>query len=302
MRTVVVTQFGDPEVLQPREAPEPRIEPGEVLIDVQVIEVLFLDTQLRAGWGKDYFPMRPPFVPGTGVGGTAGGRPVIARTGDEGAYAERVVVPVEEVFEVPASLDLAMALAALHDGVLALSELAQAQICAGSRVLATAAAGSTGHWFIPLAKAAGATVTGAAGGPAKVRAVRELGADVAIDYREPDWLDRAGGPFDVVFDGAGGELGRSALTHTADGGRFFAHGAASGEFAAQTGERGIELIGIDQKIGDDAWRRMIREGLALLAAGRVRPSIGQRVPLARAAEAHAAMQRREVIGKTILTV
>jgi NADPH2:quinone reductase len=135
-----------------------------------------------------------------------------------------------------------------------------------------------------------------------VQVVKQLGADVAVDYREGGWIARTPSPFDVVFDGAGGEIGRAALAATTDGGHFFAHGAASGDFATRESERGIDLIGVDSRIEQDEWRRLEREALVLLAAGAVRPTIGQRLPLERAAEAHAAMERREVIGKTVLTV
>jgi NADPH:quinone reductase len=302
MRTVIVSRFGDPQVLEPRDAPTPRPGPGQVLINVQVVEVLFLDTQLRAGWGQDFFPMRPPFIPGTGVGGTVGTRRVIARTGNQGAYAQQVLVPYQEAIDVPDGLELAVALAALHDGVLAQHRIELTPLTAGARVLITAAAGSLGHWIVPLAKTSGATVIGAAGGPRKAQAVRRLGADLAVDYRKDGWVQRSGGPFDVVFDGVGGAIGRTALAHTVDGGRFHAYGAASGEFATTPGERRIEVFGVEQTINDDTWRRLVRSGLDLLAAGRVTPTIGQRVPLERAADAHAAIERREVIGKTVLTL
>jgi len=302
VQTVVVSRFGGPEVLQPREAPEPQPGPDQVVVDVRVAEVLFLDTQLRAGWGQDYFPMRPPFVPGTGVGGLVGGRRAVARTGDQGGYAERVVVPADEAIDVPDGVELDVALAALHDGVLAQHRLAHARLAPGSRVLVTAAAGSLGHWFVPLATAAGATVVAAAGGPAKVRVARELGAAVAVDYREPGWVRGTGGRFDVVFDGVGGAIGRAALSATASGGRFYAHGAASGDFAPRQTERDIEMIGVEQRIGDGEWRRLIRTGLDLLATGRVRPTVGQRVPLPQAADAHAAIADRSVVGKTVLTI
>src|SRR5450755_2801379 len=188
MRTVQVTDFGGPEVLQIREVPDPRPGPGQVLIDVDVVEVLFLDTQLRAGWGREFFPMRPPWIPGTGVAGriiAVGdgvdmallGVPVVARTGSEGAYAERVAVPADEAFAIPDDLDPAVATSALHDAPLALDRLERAALGSESRVLVTASAGSLGQWFVPLATAAGSFVVGAAGGAAKVAAVAALGAD-----------------------------------------------------------------------------------------------------------------------------
>ena len=273
----------------------------------------FLDTQLQAGWGQDFFPMRPPWVPGTGVAGAViavgeragsalAGAVVVARTGNQGAYAERVVVPAAGVSRVPSGLDPAVATAALHDGVLALDRLEVAQLEPGSRVLVTAAVGSLGHWFVPLAKAADAHVVAAAGGERKAAAATDLGADVTVDYQHGDWTAAAGGPFDVVFDGAGGDVGSAALALTADGGMFFGHGAAGGAFATGTGARSVTVIGVERQLDEQTWRRHTERGLELLAKGVVRPVIGQRVPLKHASKAHAAMADRAVIGKTVLTL
>ncbi|HEX6524031.1 MAG TPA: zinc-binding dehydrogenase [Streptosporangiaceae bacterium] len=306
-----ITRYGGPEVLCARTAPDPSPGPGQVLIHVEYAEVLFIDTQLRAGWGQEFFPMRPPWVPGAGVSGTIRavgdgvaaeriGARVIARTGSEGGYAELVVVASQDAVDIPGGLDGAIATAALHDGPLALDRLERAGLGVDSRVLVTAAAGSLGHWFVPLAKAAGARVTGAAGGPDKCLAVAGLGADLAVDYHRDDWTERADGPFDVVFDGAGGAIGHAAFTLTRDGGMFFAHGAAAGEFGATADERGIRVIGVDVQLDDAAWSRYTRAGLDLLAQGQVSPVVGQRIPLERAGEAHATIAARRVIGKSVL--
>jgi NADPH2:quinone reductase len=69
MRVVRATRFGGPEVLEPGEAPDPKPGPGEMIVDVAVAEVLFLDTQLRGGWEREYFELELPFVLGEGVAG-----------------------------------------------------------------------------------------------------------------------------------------------------------------------------------------------------------------------------------------
>lgn len=320
MRLVEVTRFGGPEVLKAREAADPVPEPGQLVVDVSEIEVLFLDTQLRSGWGKDFFPMEPPFVPGAGVGGTVssvgegvepawGGRQVVARTGNSGAYVTRAAVSAGEVFEVPYGLGARQALASLHDGVTALSRLEKARIQPGKRVLVNAAGGSLGLWLVPLARAAGAKVLAAARGEEKLAHARELGAQTVVDYSEPDWLElvrHATGDegVDVVFDGTGGQVGRAAFELTARSGRFFSYGAASGDFAAigpeEASRREITLVGINDPLFAEDWRRLTKRALSELAAGTVRPVIGQAKPLDRAADAHAAMEAREVIGKTLL--
>ncbi|MBK3563839.1 NADPH:quinone reductase, partial [Streptomyces sp. MBT62] len=70
MRTIWLTEFGDPSVLVAGEAPEPEPGQGQVLVDVEVVNVVFIETQIRAG--RPPLPMQPPtppYVPGTGIGG-----------------------------------------------------------------------------------------------------------------------------------------------------------------------------------------------------------------------------------------
>lgn len=313
MRAVEVTRFGGPEVLELVERPTPPRAPGEVVVEVAAAEVLFLDTQLRAGWGQEYFAMTPPFVPGVGVAGLLGEQRVIATLGEVGTYpgggyAEQVVVAESNVYPVPNGVDLPVALAALHDGPTALALLEGAGVREGERVLVNGAAGSLGHWLLPLLKAAGATVIAAARGDHKLEHVRKLGADFAVDYSLPNWTDQVleatnGVSVDVVFDGAGGSIGRAAFDVTARGGRFQAYGATTGDFAPLTPstaeDRGVTLAGIYQPNPQD-WKQLPARALVVLADGHVHPTVGQTFDLDHAAEAHAAIEARSVVGKTVL--
>jgi NADPH2:quinone reductase len=320
MRTVQATEFGGPEVLRPTDSPEPAPGPGELVIDVEVAEVLFLDTQLRAGWGREFFDVEPPFVPGVGVAGTVAalgagvperwlGRRVIAGTSRPGeyrggGYAERAVAPAAVAHEIPGGLDAAHAIAALHDGVMGVSRLEKSALGAGDIALVTAAAGSIGTWLIPLLAARGATVIAAARGERKLALARDLGADVLADYGEDGWAARIDGEVDVVFDGAGGRIGADAFTLVRRGGRFFSYGSAAGSFPAiddLADERGIEVIGIDDGFSAEDMHRAAGIALERLAEGTVVPVIGQTVPLEQAADAHAAIAERRVAGKTLLT-
>jgi NADPH2:quinone reductase len=329
MRVVEVTAFGGPEVLVAREVPDPAPGPGEVLIDVTAADVLFLDTQLRAGWGQEFFPMQPPYVPGDGVAGTvvaAGdsvdggwvGRRVVARTGKPVAEGSPVLAPIGgyatkavagTYVGIPDGLGAQQALALLHDGPTAQGILRQAGIQPGDPVLVTAAGGSLGIVLTQLATAAGARVIGAARGEAKLDLAREAGAVDAVDYTSDGWADRVReltGGVQVVFDGAGAALGRQALEAAADGARFFAYGAAGGEFARFTAEeaasRGVRLIGMENLSLEPAEvPRLIAHAMEEAAAGRLRPHVGQTFPLERAADAHAAVAARTTLGKTLLT-
>ncbi|WP_433183659.1 zinc-binding dehydrogenase [Actinoallomurus sp. CA-150999] len=107
----------------------------------------------------------------------------------------------------------------------------------------------------------------------------------------------------VVFDGAGGEPGRAAIA--ADGARILVHGTPSGEFAPvdpeEAARRGLTVRGIqDVQFGPEEFHRLAERALDEAAAGRIRPVIGRTFPLARAADAHRAIEAREILGKALL--
>jgi NADPH2:quinone reductase len=291
-----------------------------VVIDVAIAPVLFLDTQIRAGLGRDWFPARPPYVPGAGVAGMVGsaatgvdpawtGRRVVADT-PAGGYLEQAVVPADRLVPVPDGVDLADAAALLHDGRTALALVEATVPGAGEWVLVTGAAGGLGILLVQLARQAGARVIGAARGEKKLALVTGNGADAVVDYSQPDWADQVvrisggAGP-SLVLDGIGGNVGRVAFSVTADGGRFSAHGAPGGGFApvspGEAAERGIEVLGIDRvQLGPAEATRLTSLALTEAASGRIKPAIGQVFPLDRAADAHRAIESRAVLGKTLL--
>jgi hypothetical protein len=202
------------------------------------------------------------------------------------------------------------AAALVHDGLTAAGLLEAARVRPGERVLVTGAAGAMGALLVQHLVAAGAVVAGAVRGAAKRAVVADLGA-AAIEHEAPDWpgaaVEAAGGRFDVVLDGVGGAVGRAALAVTADGGRFSAHGAASGDFAGVTEDearaRGITLRGIrDLWFAPEDARRLTAAALADAAAGRARPLVTRALPLHRTADAHRVIDERRTAGKTLVVV
>jgi NADPH2:quinone reductase len=317
-----VDRFGGPEVLVPREVPDPVAGPGQVVVGVAAADTLFVETQIRQGRATAWFDVRPPFVPGGGVAGTVLsvgtgvdpaviGTRVITRTA-RGAYAERTLTGADELTAVPDELSDQHAAALVHDGLTALALAEAVRIRPDEWVLVTAAAGGMGVLLVQLARNAGARVVAAARGAGKLELASDLGATEAVDYTEPGWTERVrtatgGTGVDVVLDGAGGQPGLDAFGVTAPGGRFSAHGAAAGGFAAVdrnlARERGITLRGITDihaVLGDS--RRLTERALAEAAAGRITPVVGRTFPLERAADAHAAIEAREVLGKALLLV
>ncbi|MDG4804076.1 zinc-binding dehydrogenase [Micromonospora sp. WMMD980] len=317
MRAVWLREFGGPEVLVAGSAPDPAPGPGQVLVEVAHANITFVETMFRAtGFGP--FAGDLPLIPGNGVGGTIAavgpgvdptlvGRRVVTGTGGTGGYAERVVVDRDAPAGVPPGLPLDQAVAVLADGRTALMLVRAADPRPGERVLVEAAAGGVGTLLTQLVGQAGATVVAAAGGPDKVTVLRDAKLDVVVDYREPNWADQvraAVGAVDVVLDGVGGTLARQAFDLLDHGGRMLSFGLASGAWADVpadvAAERGVTLL--RPRPRPDELRALTEEALAMAAAGRLRPLIAQRFPLERAADAHAAMEARATVGKTLLDV
>ena len=313
MRAIVLRAFGPPGRLVLEDVPGPVAGPGEALIDVAVANITFVETQVRAGRAPNP-AMAPdlPAIPGNGVGGVVSavgdgadpalvGARAMASTGGSGAYAERVAVPASALIAVPEALGLPEAVALLADGRTATGLMRAAGVRPGERVLVHAAAGGVGSLLVQLAVNAGASVVGAAGGSRKLLVARDLGADETVDYTEPGWAGRLD-PVDVVFDGVGGEIALAAFSRVRDGGRFCAFGAAGGSFARlPDGERGVTLVRMGRPTPQESLV-LTRSALDGAVAGRLRPVIGQTFALERAADAHAAIEARATVGKTLLTV
>ena len=202
------------------------------------------------------------------------------------------------------------AAALIADAATALVLFDIAKVSAGDAVLVVGASGGLGIVSVQLAKARGARVVAVARG-VKLDRVRELGPDAAVDSDQPDWVARARSALppagaDVVLDNVGGALGEASFALAADGGRFSAHGMPSGRFAqvdpVDAQRRNIAVTGIQAAQMTAAERmRYIERALAQAAAGHIRPVIGQVFPLERAGAAHAAIEGRDVFGKTLLT-
>ncbi|WP_352231395.1 zinc-binding dehydrogenase [Actinomadura sp. NBRC 104425] len=306
-------EFGGPEVLVAGEAPDPVAGPGQAVVDVAFANITFVETQFRAT-GNGPFKAQLPMILGNGVGGVVAavgdgvdpglvGKRVVTGTGGSGGYAERAAVDAAGLYLVPDALEMDAAVALLADGRTATLQLRAAAPRAGERVLVEAAAGGVGSLLVQLAKAAGATVVAAAGGPRKLDVARELGADETVDYLKPDWTEGVDG-VDVVLDGVGGAVARAAFRLLRPGGRMVSYGLASGEWAGvseeEAAERGVTLV--KAEVTPELLRESTESALAEAAAGRLRPLIGQRFPLERAADAHAAIEARATVGKTLLEV
>lgn len=325
MRAIRQYEFGDPSVLLLEDVPDPEPGPGQVWIDVRAAGVHLIDTSIRAGRHGGWTGLPElPMTPGREVAGTVGGlgpdvgaewlgRRVVAHLGQSGGgYAERAAAPVTALHALPDDLGHDAAVAMIGTGRTTVGILDEARLTADDVVLVTAAAGGIGTLLVQAAVRAGAVVVGAAGGPEKVALAGKLGADVPVDYSVPGWPDEVrsalgGREVTVALDGVGGVLGRQALELVGVGGRLVLFGFASGASTEVTVEdlfaRGITVsAAIGAKIMKRAGGLRPLEDRALAAAGsgELVPVVGGHFPLARAADAHRAMEKRDTVGKVVL--
>ncbi|WP_428962101.1 zinc-binding dehydrogenase [Micromonospora fluostatini] len=323
MRAIQLHEFGPPGNLVLADLPDLRPGPGQVRIRVEASGVHLLDTGLRRGeTGGPMPPPRLPTIPGREVAGTvdetgAGvdptwrGRRVVAHLGMvPGGYAEQAVTAVDTLFEVPEHLGFPEAVAAVGTGRTALGVIEAEPPTADDVVLVPSAAGGMGWLLTQAARRAGATVVAAARGADRVGRLRDLGADLVVDYGRADWADRirqetAG--LTLVYDGVGGEVGRTALELLAPGGRLLMFGWSAG---APTRFDTDDVVARSLTVGWLGQRIRALPGgipglagrsLRLAADGWWQPLVST-YPLADAATAHADLENRRALGKVVLTV
>ncbi|MEY9849446.1 NADPH2:quinone reductase [Streptacidiphilus sp. BW17] len=323
MLASVVREYGGPEQLRLEDVPDPVPGPGELLVRVEAAGVQFVETQVRAGRmaGTPLAPPSLPWVPGSEVAGTVVatgegvdpslvGARVTGRTGQGGGYAESALLREHDAHPIPERLGAAEAVSLLGTGRTAVGLTELAAVGPDDVVLVESAASAVGTLLVQLARQAGVRrVVGLARGERKLALAKEFGADTVLDYAEPGWsaaLSDAG--VSVVFDGVGGTIGREAFELLRPGGRFIAFGFSSGAGttiapgeAEQRGVTTLDYFGPPTGArSPEVQHRQTRDLLTAVAAGRVRPLVGQTFPLRDAAAAHAAIERRETVGKTVL--
>ena len=302
------------------EVPDPEPKPGEVVIDIRATAVNRADLMQRAG---NYPP--PPGWPewlGLECAGVIRHAPKGSRwkIGDQvcallggGGYAEQVAVPEGMVLPVPEGLSMVEAAAIVEVFATAYLNLClEAGFQSGETVFIQAGASGVGTAAIQLIKTLGGTIVTTVGSDEKAAFVKELGADVVVNHRTDDLgaaLDEY--PPNVALDCvAGPELGRW-LDKMAPGGRWVVIATLAGHEAQldirRFFVRRLRLIGSTLRARPTEEKAEILAGLertlwSAFAAGKVRPIIHQTLPLQQAEEAHAILERRENVGKVVLTV
>ena len=322
MRAVLASAAGGPEVLSLGERPDLEPGPGEVLIRVAATAVNRADLLQRQGLypppkgASDVIGLECSgtiAALGEGVEGWSVGDEVCALLAG-GGYAEQVVCPAGQVMPVPDGLDLVTAAAIPEVACTVWSNVFMvAGLRPDERLLVHGGSGGIGTCAIQLAHALGARVFATAGSAEKLQTCRELGADVAINYREDDFVVavRAEGGADVILDNMGAAyLGRN-VSALATEGRLVIIGMQGGvkgelDISALLGKRGAviatslrprpaeEKAAICASVVENVW--------PLYADGSVRAIVHTTMPLADASKAHELMESSDHIGKIVLTV
>jgi putative PIG3 family NAD(P)H quinone oxidoreductase len=326
MRAIVLTSYGDPDVLTLTDIPAPPIGPEDVLVDVVATALNRADLLQRRGYYPEPGPKRVHEVPGMELSGRVaaiGDRVSRWSVGDEvmaivsgGSYAEQVAVHERQLMPVPAGVTVADAAAIPEVGITAHDALVvQGGLRPGGWALVHAGASGVGSMAVQIVKAMGARViaTTSAG---KVDAVRSLGADVVVDYRSDDFVVAAkeatgGRGVDVVLDVIGGDYLMRNVGSIRVGGTIVQVGVMGGG----TTEINLglllptraRLVGtvlrprpLEEKVAASV--RFTAEVVPAIESGAIRPVIDCRFPLERIADAHRYLEGNANVGKVLIDV
>ena len=322
MKAVLCKEWGPPESLVLEDIPAREPGPGQVRIRVRAASVNFPDVLIIQN--KYQFKPERPFSPGSeaagdvisvgeGVTHVKAGDRVLASTG-HGSFAEEVIASAEKVVLLPPGLGYDVASAfMLTYGTSWHALTDRAALKAGETVLVLGAAGGVGISAIEIAKARGARVIAAASTEEKLAVCREHGADATINYETEDLREAikrttdGKGP-DVIYDPVGGKYAEPAFRSIAWRGRYLVVGFANGQIPALPLNlmllKGASVVGV---FWGDYTRREpqanqedVRQMMALLTQGKLRPHISATYRLDQVPQALLDMGARKLTGKVLI--
>jgi putative PIG3 family NAD(P)H quinone oxidoreductase len=324
MRAITTDGAGGVEVLTVSEVADAVAGPGEVLVRVAASGVNRADLMQRMG----HYPP-PPGAPeylglevsgtvealGEGVDGWAVGDEVCALLSG-GGYAELVAVPAGQLLPVPSGVSLVDA-AALPEVTCTVwsNVFMTAHLMPGELLLVHGGSSGIGTMAIQLASQVGARVAVTAGSAEKLERCRELGAEVLVNYRDDDFVERVraathGRGADVVLDNMGAKYLARNVELLAPNGRLVVIGLQGGRKAEL--DLGALLSKRAAVVATSLRARPVTEKAAIVAAvrehvwplveaGAVRPVVHERLPLEQAADAHRLLEDSTHVGKVLLT-
>jgi putative PIG3 family NAD(P)H quinone oxidoreductase len=325
MHAITATNPGPPDVLIWAQVPDPVVRPGEVLVATRAAGVNRADLAQRAG----HYPPPPGTSPvlglecsgrieaiGSDVEGWAIGDEVCALVAG-GAYAELVAAPARQLLPAPAGVSLVEAAGLPEAACTVWSTVFQAAaLRAGETLLVHGGTSGIGTFAIQLARALGVRVFTTAGTPEKCARAVALGAEVAVDYRQADFVsavrDHTGGRgVDVILDVVGGEYLARNLDVLAPDGRLVVIAHQQGRRAeidlgvvmakrATLYSAGLRARPLDQKAAIVAAVRT--HVWPLVGSGAIKVIVQAAIPMPDAAVAHRMLEAGDHVGKILLTL
>jgi len=331
MKAVLSKAVGGPETLVLEELPDPVAGPGQVLIDVKACGVNYPDVLII----EDKYQFKPtrPFSPGGEVSGVIAavgegvtrfkvGDRVLASTG-WGGYAEKLALEEGRCTPIPDNMPFDEAAAfVLTYGTSYYALKDRGHLKPGETLLVLGAAGGVGLAAVELAKAMGAKVVAAASSQEKIDLAIKHGADSGVVYpRGP--FDKDGqkalaelfkgacgsNGWDVAYDAVGGDYSEAAIRASGWEGRFLVIGFPSGIPKVPlnlTLLKSCDIVGVfwGAAVARDpkGHAANLKDLMDLYAAGKIKPYVSERFPLARAGEAIAHLASRKAMGKVVITI
>src|SRR6185503_4375636 len=349
MRAVLLRKPGPPQSLRVDEVPDPTPGPGEVLIQVRAAGVNFTDVLSRQGLNPE--ALKPPFVLGhessgdilalgpgvNGMNGDGGG--LVGVRGLEvgqrvlayhmsGGYAEKIVVPAEQVFPIPDALAYQCAVVLpLNYGTAYIALYRTGAVEPGMRVFIHAAAGGVGMAAVDLCRREGLEITGGAGTHLKrsrliVEGVKHVVQSRHLSIRRLSRRVYGDRGYDIILDSVGGPTINDGLRALRPGGRVVTLGVGGISGNGFLGairyllrvprmtfidllKPSLGLYGVNMRemlANRPLMRKVLEELLAMAAEGEINPQPGRVMALAEAGEAHRLLQSRTNVGKIVLRV
>jgi NADPH2:quinone reductase len=320
MKAIQIQKNGGPEVMALAELPVPEAAAGQVVVKVEAAGVNFIDVYQRNG----LYPVQLPYVLGvegsgtvSEVGSGAGTLAVgdrVAWAAGPGTYAEYVAVPSDKLVKVPEAIGFPEAAAAMLQGMTAhYLALETYPIKKGDTVLIHAAAGGVGQLLVQVAKRRGARVLATVSTEQKAGLARKAGADQVILYTQTDFVEEVkrmtgGAGVHAVYDSVGQTTFLKSLDCLSRRGTLISFGQSSGKIQpiepAILGAKGSLYLtrpSLFHYIADRvSLERRASDVLGWIAKGELVLHIGEKLPLAEAAEAHRRLEARKTTGKVLL--
>ena len=329
MRAFIVDQYKQP--LHEADVAEPVVGDHDVLVKVVAAGLNQLDEKIRKGEFKLILPYKTPFTLGHDVAGTVigvGAKVRSVKPGDEvfarprdpriGTFAERIAVDEADVAIAPSTISPVEAASLPLVALTAWQALVEkGRVGPGQKVLIHAGSGGVGSIAIQLAKHLGATVATTASS-ANADFVRELGADVVVDYRSQDFATELSG-YDFVLDSLGGENLEKSLRVLRPGGKVVGiNGPPDPAFAKQARLNPmlrLVIAGLSRSVRSKARKlgvtyeflfmradgQQLREIAALVESGAIRPVVGATFAFAETPAALSALGTSSIRGKAVVT-